>query len=311
MADISTSKARPEQRIRRALLQNPVTVKELRSRMRGARAFVLLTLYLVFISGLITLVYLTYTTAANQPFGPDPRQAGKPIFGTLLFLQLLLVVFLGPSFTVGAITGEKERQTYDLLRTTLLSANSLVFGKLLSALSFILLLILATVPLMSIAFLLGGVAPEEIIISQLLVFIAAITFALIGLLLSALLKSTLAASVLTFGLSFFLTLGVPAIVLMIFGLLGSVIFSSSFSGLQEAVLSYAGLILSTFNLPATIIISEIFLVNQNALFFFTDSIGGYRLVLFSPWWVHVVLYSVINLVLYWLCVRAVRRVPKQ
>jgi ABC-type transport system involved in multi-copper enzyme maturation permease subunit len=299
------------QRLRRALLHNPVTVKELRSRMRGARAFTVLTIYLILISAFLSLVYLTYATAANQPFGPDPRQAGKPIFGVLLFLQLLLVIFLGPSFTVGAVTGEKERQTYDLLRTTLLSAHALVFGKLLSALSFILLLILATVPLMSIAFLLGGVAPVEIAISQLLVLVAAVTFALIGLFFSTLLRSTLAASVITFGVSLFITAGLPTIVLLLAAFFNAAFFSTSFSGIQEVILAYLGLFLAAFNLPATIIASEVFLVNQNAVFFFTESIGGYRPVLFSPWWVHVILYSILNLVLYWLCVRVVRRVPNK
>ena len=40
----------------RRWLQNPVTVKELRSRMRGRRAFVVLTVYLLLTSGFISLV---------------------------------------------------------------------------------------------------------------------------------------------------------------------------------------------------------------------------------------------------------------
>ena len=90
------------------------------------------------------------------------------VFAAVLGIQAFLIVFIGPAFTAGAISGEKERQTYDLLRTTLLPAGALVRGKLISALGYVFLLVFASVPLQSVAFLLGGVALEELIISQLI-----------------------------------------------------------------------------------------------------------------------------------------------
>ena len=158
--------------------RNPVTIKELRGRMRGRRAFVVLTLYLLALSGMISIIYLTYSSAASQPFGPNPRQAGKAVLGAIMIVQVFLVTLIGPAFTAASISGEKERQTYDLLRTTLLSANSFVGGKLLSALSYVFLLLLAAVPLLSIAFMLGGVSLIEIGISQLLMAVSAVAFAL-------------------------------------------------------------------------------------------------------------------------------------
>jgi ABC-type transport system involved in multi-copper enzyme maturation permease subunit len=101
----------------KAILQNPVTMKELRSRMRGRRAFVVLTVYLLVMSLFLSLVYLAYASASGTRFGPDSRQAGKAMFATVLGVEVFLVIFIAPAFTAGAITGEKERQTYDLLRT--------------------------------------------------------------------------------------------------------------------------------------------------------------------------------------------------
>ncbi|MCA9960930.1 MAG: hypothetical protein KC443_17945, partial [Anaerolineales bacterium] len=103
----------PRKRPFRMLRDNPVTLKELRSRMRGRRAFVVLTVYLVVMSLLIALIYLAYASAANQAYGPDPRQAGKVVFGAVIGVQVFLVTFIAPAFTAGAITGEKERQTFD------------------------------------------------------------------------------------------------------------------------------------------------------------------------------------------------------
>ena len=295
-----------------ALAQNPVAVKELRSRMRGRRAFVVLTVYLIGMSGFISLVYLAYASSAGGPFGPDPRQAGKVVFTAVLGMQVILVSFIGPSFTAGAISGEKERQTYDLLRTTLLSANAFVLGKLVSALSYVLLLIVASIPLLSIAFMLGGVSPIELLLSQLLVLAAAVTFALYGLFASSTMRSTLAASVTTFAGTMFLTVGLPSVVGIVAAFLGPVLFGvGSPSWVIEAMLAYAGLLLAATNLPATLIIGELFLLQEDTLFLFKTSMGGHSVWLFSPWPLFLLLYLLIALLLYWGCVRQVRRIANQ
>ena len=291
------------------LLRNPVTVKELRSRMRGRRAFIVLTVYLLLMSGFITILYLLYASAASQPYGLDPRQAGKTIFGAVTGIQVLLVVFIGPSFTAGAISGEKERQTYELLRTTLLSANSLVMGKLISALSYVFLLILAAVPLQSIAFLLGGVSLLELLLTQSLILVSAVAFALLGLFFSALMRSTLAASVVTFASALMLTLGLPAAAMVVIPIVGTMLTGPATTPLTEVVLVYLGLALATTNLPATIIISEVLLIQEDALLLTTETIAGYTVYLFSPWTVYLVLYILLSLFLYLGAVRRVRRIP--
>ena len=145
------------------LTRNPVVLKELRGRMRGPRAFIVLTLYLLLMSGFVALLYLVYIASVNSAVSGNSGQlVGKFVFGAVVGIELLLVCFIAPAFTAGAISGERERQTYDLLRTTLLPAQALVLGKLASALSYMLLLLVAAFPLQSLAFLLGGVGPEEV-----------------------------------------------------------------------------------------------------------------------------------------------------
>lgn len=314
MSEVTINTSR-RQRFQQLFLQNPVTVKELRGRMRGARGFIILTVYLILLSGFIILIYASYAASANQTYGPDPRQAGKPIFTAVLGIQVMLVLFLAPSFTTGSISGEKERQTYDLLRTTLLPARSLVLGKLLSALGFVLLLILAAIPLQSIAFLLGGVSPLELFVSQLLLVVSAVAFSMIGLFFSALLRSTLASSVTTFATTIFIVVGIPAVAIMA-GALLSTLLSSSFtrpapvpSWVLEAGLAYGGLLLATTNLPTAMVVSDLMLVQQGHIFIWPETLGGRTFYLFSPWWTYIILYSLLSLVLYWLTVRTVRRIP--
>ncbi|NJO84023.1 MAG: hypothetical protein HC828_15375, partial [Blastochloris sp.] len=144
---------------------NPVMIKELRGRMRGVRAFAVLTVYLGLMSGFALLLYLVYNSFSRGTGSSAAGEIGRVLFMGVVGIELLLIIFIAPAFTAGAITGERERQTYDLLQTTLLSSPSFVIGKLESALGYIVLLLLAGVPLQSIAFLFGGVSELELVLS--------------------------------------------------------------------------------------------------------------------------------------------------
>jgi hypothetical protein len=290
-------------------LQNPVTVKELRSRMRGRRGFVVLTTYLLLMSGFITFVYLIYSAAANNPLGANSRQAGKVVFTAVLAIETFLVVFIGPAFTMAAISSEKERQTYDLLRTTLLSARSLVLGKLLSSLSYVFLLIIVAIPIQSIALLLGGISLIEVVLAQFLVFLSAVTFALVGLYFSSVMRTTLAASVSTFSTAMLLVAGAPIIAAVFLMFAGPFLFGiSSPSWTLLLMFAYGGLLLAATNFPATLIVTDIFLLEQDSLFIFSDVIDGHSVYLFSPWFIYAALYSLLALLLYWATVRRVQRI---
>lgn len=280
--------------------------------MRGRRAFVVLTLYLAALSVMISIIFLAYASAARQPFGPNPRQAGKAVLGAIVIIQVFLVTLLGPAFTAASISGEKERKTYDLVRTTLLSARSFVTGKLLSALSYVFLLLLAAVPLLSISFMLGGVSLIELGISQLLMAVSAVTYALIGLFFSALMRSTITASVATFATAVALATAAPMMAGIFMSIFGAALFGiSGPTWPLTGILIYLGILLAMTNLPATLIMSEIILLQEGTLFYMTESIGGHTVYILSPWSGYIFIYGLLSILLYWICVRLVKRVQKR
>ena len=79
------------------------------------------------------------------------------IFNQLSVLQLILVALLAPIFTAGAITQEKDSQTYDILLATPLTNGQIVFGSLFSRLFFVFALLLSGIPIFSITQVFGGV----------------------------------------------------------------------------------------------------------------------------------------------------------
>lgn len=310
-----TTITEPNPRRWRQFTENPVTIKELRSRMRGRKAFVVLAVYLAVMSGIIAITYLSYTASASGRYGSDTRDAGKIVLSIVVGVETFLAMFMAPSFTAGAISGEKERQTFDLLRTTLLPARWFVTGKLLSALSYVFLLIFASLPLQSIAFMLGGVSWVEMIISQLLIVVAAITYALFGLLCSSLMKSTLTASVLTFGGILFFTMGLPSLTILGVALMSPFMYGISSSWMFEAALSLGGILMAAVNLPATLITSAVFLIEEGSIFYITQhSYGGgssHSFLLPSPWIPFILIHLAASLLMYSITVRRVRRISNK
>jgi hypothetical protein len=134
-------------------------------------------------------------------------RVGQSIFGGLLLLETLLVLLLAPAFTSGAISLEREKQTLDLLATTPLSTLGMVIGKLFSALIYVLLLVVASIPLASLVFTFGGVAPDDLLRGYLLLFSLCFGMGAVGLFFSALARRTQIATVLTYVTVLALTLG--------------------------------------------------------------------------------------------------------
>jgi ABC-type transport system involved in multi-copper enzyme maturation permease subunit len=194
--------------------------KESRWRMRGRRAFVVVTVYLALLALLVLSVYqIIYQAAIFQAsFGQGMPSAdfvpgsaattiGQAIFTKILVVQNILIVLLAPALTSGAISNEREKQTLELLITTPVSTLGMVIGKLLASLAYVFILIVASVPLMSLVFVFGGVAPEDVVRVYVLLFTVAIGSGAVGLFMSALTKRTQVATALAYVVGFALTIG--------------------------------------------------------------------------------------------------------
>lgn len=177
---------------------NPIIVKELRSRMREARAFLTLTVVLLLMGFTSYVLYRVTITAGQYSSTPLSPQIGQSLFFALALMLLLMVVTITPAITAGAVSSEEEKQTYEMLMTTPLSPASILWGKLVSSLSYIFLLIFAAIPMASLIFIFGGVAPLDMAKALLITVSIAITFGVLGLFMSTWLKRTGRATVLSY-----------------------------------------------------------------------------------------------------------------
>jgi hypothetical protein len=112
-------------------------------------------------------------------------EAGIIFMESLFWVQMALLAMLAPALTTSAVSGERERKSFDMLLTTHLSPPELIFGKFGFAASFIFLALFATIPLESIVFFLGGVSLMSFLYSKLILAAFGFLCSLFGLMMSA------------------------------------------------------------------------------------------------------------------------------
>jgi ABC-2 type transport system permease protein len=319
MSAIPTQPAiKPRRSFGEVLRRNPITLKEMRGRMRGRRAFAVLTLNALLLGGLVSLIYAGYAATAQVIVSPSGLQSlGKTIFAVTVGLQLLITCFTSSSAAVGAISSERERQTFELLRTTLLPARSLVLGKLAAAVLFNLVIILSAIPIASLSFLFGGVTLEEISIASIFLIVTAIAFSCIGLFFSSLMRRTSQATAVSTVVTLLLVFGLPVFMLILQGLLSAIVYSSSRTNAPAAIAEaevtrnfVLWLLISISPLSAGVATLATLLSNQSALIMTMTLSNGTAITYPAPWIAYSAIYLLLSLLLIGLSVRVVKRVDK-
>ncbi len=174
---------------------NPIIVKELRSRMRGARVFITLTAALTLLAVVGYSLYRVTLTGSQNSSTPISPQIGQMLFAGLAFFELLVIAVVTPSVTAGEISSEKEKQTYEMLLATPLNPTSILWGKLVAAMSYVFLIIFAAVPMASLVFIYGGVSIRDMVKTLISLVVIAVLFGVIGLFFSSLFTRTGRATV--------------------------------------------------------------------------------------------------------------------
>ena len=118
-------------------LTNPVMVKEFRCRRFGRLHWLL---RLVAVCAMLSLGLTYATTAGTLDWGVET------IGGILVVMQVALIVLITPSLSSGLISQEVESGGWQLLQMTPLSTMQIVWGKLLSVLLPLALILCATLP---------------------------------------------------------------------------------------------------------------------------------------------------------------------
>ncbi|HSS93893.1 MAG TPA: ABC transporter permease [Candidatus Dormibacteraeota bacterium] len=185
---------------------NPIVAKEYRSRMRTWRSPLAMMIYILLIGGLGFAIFSSMA-GANNGLGGQSANYGQTLFLYLVVFQMILLTFITPGLTAGAISSERERQTIDLLFVTRIPPFSIIWGKLLASMSFVVLLLVLSVPIFSLVFMFGGIELDQVLYAFLITVVAALTLGLVAIAFSTLLRRSLAATVAAYVGAFVLLFG--------------------------------------------------------------------------------------------------------
>jgi ABC-type transport system involved in multi-copper enzyme maturation permease subunit len=296
----------------RFLLRNPVIVKEVRTRMRGGKTFIVLTIHLLALAGALAAAYLLFRASLTTGVNLDARRLfGKAIFGLMIWMELITISFIAPALTSGAIASERERQTLDLLRMTQLSSRALVLGKYLSGLVFIFLLVLSSLPLQTLSFIIGGVLAQEILVAILVLAVTAIAFCAVGMFFSSLFSRVLLSTVLSYAFAIFVVFGMPMVFLLVLIVLGAGlgVAIDSISLRTQIMLIFIGWLAVSMTPGATIVATEAALLDQQGLLLARLPLSNSgEITLPSPWIFYVVFYLLISIGMLWFSAKRVSRI---
>ncbi len=177
---------------------NPIYKREVKASSRSMRLPVILMVFngILAVAALLNMysvLYRVWTTAEIQYSG------FLEMYVLVTAVEFALLLFIMPAIAAGSISGERERQTLELLLATQTTSRQIIRGKLMVSLSNMLLILIASFPVVALVFVYGGITWKDLSVLLCCFAVTALLAAGIGLFCSALFKRTILAASASYG----------------------------------------------------------------------------------------------------------------
>lgn len=189
---------------------NPVYKRETTVSARSFR----LALILMIFNGILALVVLLnmYSVIERVKLTAGIQYSSfTNLYVFVAVVEFVLLMFIMPALTSGSISGERERQTLDLMLTTTMKPREIVIGKLCSSLSTMFLMIISSFPLIAVCFVYGGVTVWDVFLLLLCYVAVALLCGSMGICFSSFFKRSTIATVVTYGVLVLIAAGTYAV----------------------------------------------------------------------------------------------------
>ncbi len=195
--------------------KNPVLKREVRANMRSPKLILSIIGFnlVLALTGFIFLAFFEEAEPLERLFlelffredAARSMTAGELAYNSIRLLYCLLVLlefgllfFIIPTLTGSMIAGEREHQTLDLMLTTQLSPKTIVFGKLMAMMKTILMILISTLPILSLVYVFGSFSLFDMFASFGVMLVVSFFIGSIGLLFSAWIKRSVPATLCTY-----------------------------------------------------------------------------------------------------------------
>lgn len=177
---------------------NPVYKREMAVRARSPWIPVLIMLF----NGILAAAALLnmYSSIVQVRISNTIRyESFLQLYAFVATLEFLLLMFIMPALTSASISGERERHTLELMFTTRLRAADIVAGKLMSALSQLLVMAFSSFPVLLLTFVYGSMNLKDLALLMFCFVTVALFCGSLGIFASALMRRSTFSNVVTYG----------------------------------------------------------------------------------------------------------------
>ena len=195
------------------LAQFPFTAivkRELITNLRKGQSFACLLLF--------AFVAIFAVMAAWPPDTTLQRESAAASQGILAVIAVVMLggcILFVPPLASNTLVSEKEQQTYEMLLLTMIRPSGVVLGKLINALAFFFILVVAIAPVLATTFFLIGLDWFQLFSILILLLSTCLACAMIGVLCSAIFQKAFAAVLVSY-LGMIFIMGTPLWVLNAF-----------------------------------------------------------------------------------------------
>ncbi len=192
----------------------PIYQKETMTSSRTTRLTVIVMIFNLILA-LIGLLQLQLIVRDSGYYGDTPYASLLQMYTLVAAFEAAFILFIVPALTAGSISGERERQTLDILLCTRLRPADIVVGKLLSCLSTAFVLMLSSLPVLTLVYIYGGISVWDLAVLFGCLTVTTLFIGSISTLFSALMKRTTMATVLSYLSVIFVTVGTYLVLVMV------------------------------------------------------------------------------------------------
>lgn len=193
---------------------NPIVKKDVRVQSRsmkicwGIFAYELILALVFFFAMLIIQQNVVYSSDQNI------YSAMVWLYPILAVTQLVILGVVVPVRTAASISGEKERQTFDIMMTTSMTPFSVILGKVMTAIVQSMFYVVAGMPVMALPFIIGGMSWSSLFWFLGVALLVSVFSASIGILCSSICRKSISAVIMSYGiyLIFFLGTVIPYLI---------------------------------------------------------------------------------------------------
>ena len=232
---------------------NPVYKREITVSSRSFR----LALILVLFNSILALVVLLnmYSVVEQVKMTAEIQYSSFiNIYVFVAVVEFVMLMFIMPALTAASVSGERERQTLDLLLTTTMKPWEIIWGKLMASFGTMFLVVMSSFPLLSVSFVYGGVTASDIFILLLCYLAVALLCGSMGICFSSIFKRSTIATVVSYGVLVMIAAGTYAINIFALSIARLNVvntYASSVSGIADQANSGSFLYLLLLNPVAT------------------------------------------------------------